>query len=553
MKRYLNWKYGLLLAIFIVSFGLMFFSAKKDSMTTDEGVHLFAGFTYLAEKDFRIDSEHPPLLKELGVLPLLFFEDLKVDLGSRWEKAGNFYCDFWQEARILGDRFVFENPSTILLAGRMVFIILTLILGLFGYFWANKIYGNKAGIFAAFLILFFPNILAHGRLINTDLGLTLFLFITVYFWGKFLKSPNVPKGLLSGLFLGLVLSSKYTGVILLPILIVLAISKLVLQKNLVNLSKYLVGLISVLIISFFVIWGSYFFNVSPPPKINDPLSTEIMKTTSYNVPTTYDFAFSKIRGIIIPKDFYKGFILVVRHALGGQSSYLLGQTSNQGWWYYFPVGILFKTPIPVFIFFLLAIIYFKKTKSKDIFDEYLLIIPPVIFLAFSMYSKADLGVRHILPIFPFLLVFASKSINLINFKKINVWAIFFGFLIVWYLASAITSFPNYIAYFNEFAGGPKGGYKIMTDSNLDWGQDVFRIKDYIQKNNLQNVYLVYGWDGDMYLEKNGIDFKPLSSGERNIKGNVIISASLYVDENYSWLKKYPSKQITPGVFLIDVN
>jgi len=553
MKRYLNWKYGLLLAIFIVSFVLMVFSAKSDSITTDEGVHLFAGYTYLTQKDFRLDPEHPPLLKELSAAPLLFFRDLKVNLDSCWEKAGNFYYDSWQEARNLGDRFLFENPDSILIAGRMVFIILTLILGLFGYFWANKIYGQRAGIFASFLILFFPTILAHGRLINTDIGVALFIFVSVYFWGKFLKSPSVLNGLLSGIFLGLVLSSKYTGVILVPILIVLAISKLVLQKNLLNLSKYILGFISVLIISFFVIWGSYFFTISAPPKINDPLSIEIMKVTTYNIPITYDNAFSKLRSIIIPKDFYKGFLLVGRHALGGQSSYLLGQTSNQGWWYYFPVGILFKTPIPIFIFFLLAIIYFRKAKSKDIFDEYLLIIPPTIFLAFSMYSKADLGVRHILPIFPFLLVFASKSINLINFKKINVWAIFFGILIVWYFTSAIMSFPNYIAYFNEFAGGSKGGYKIMTDSNLDWGQDVFRIKDYIQKNNLQNVYLVYNWDGDMYLEKYGIDFKPLSPGERNIKGNVIISASSYVGGDYNWLQKYPKTEITPGVFLVEVN
>ena len=104
MKK-ISVKYGLLLAIFIFSFVLIFLSAKKDSITTDEGVHLFAGYTYVTEKDFRLDPEHPPLLKELSAIPLLFFKDLKVNLDSHWEKAGNFYYDSWQEARILGDRF----------------------------------------------------------------------------------------------------------------------------------------------------------------------------------------------------------------------------------------------------------------------------------------------------------------------------------------------------------------------------------------------------------------------------------------------------------------
>ncbi len=543
----------ILISIFVISAVLLIISSKSDSVTTDEGVHLFAGYTYLTQHDFRLDPEHPPLLKELGALPLLFQKNLKFTLGDLWDKAGNFYYDSWREARALGDKFITENSENVIFISRLIFILLTLILGAFGYFWAKKLYGEKAGIFTAFLILFFPNILAHGRLINTDIGLTLFFFITIYFWGKFLKRPNIINIILSGLFLGLTLASKFTGIIILPILLILIITKLILQKNWKNWFKYLLGFIAAGFITFLIIWGTYGFSSEAPPKISRGLSVELNAWAPYTAPGTFDSFYQKIRPVLIPKYFYKGLVMVGVHAAGGHSAYLLNQTSKTGWWYYFPVAIFFKTPIPIFILLFLSIFYFRKIRAKDIFDEYLLIIPAVVFLAFAMYSKADLGIRHILPIFPFIFVSISKAINLIDFKKWRWATVGFIILIAWYLSSALTSFPNYIAYFNEFADGSYGGYKILTDSNLDWGQDVFRIKDYVEKKQINDYYLVYGWDGAQFLQKNGLKYKTLSSDER-VRGKVIISASSLVgDPGFSWLKVYPRTQITPGVFLISVN
>jgi len=316
----------------------------------------------------------------------------------------------------------------------------------------------------------------------------------------------------------------------------------------------LLGFIGAVIIAYFIILGSYGFSFQAPPKITQGLSTELNSFANYTAPSNFDSIYEKIRPILIPDYFFKGLVQVGVHAAGGHSSYLLGQTSGTGWWYYFPVTILFKTPIPIFIFLVLSIVYFKKVKNKDIFDEYLLIIPPIIFLAFAMYSKADLGIRHILPIFPFIFVFISKTINLIDFKKWRVATIGFIILLIWYFVSTLTSFPNSIAYFNEFAGGPNGGYKILTDSNLDWGQDVFRIKSYIKENNLENIYLVYNWNGNQYLMKHDLVYPNLPSDRRVSNANVIISASALVgDSGYDWLKVYPKTQITPGVFLVEVN
>ncbi len=567
MKKFLFGKV-ILIVLFLFTFLIMISAAKQNSSTTDESIHLFAGYTYITRNgphSFRLDPEHPPFLKEIAAVPLLFFHNIQIPIDGLWDKAGNFYYDSWQEARTLAENFLFSygnDADKLVFWGRFPFIILALLLGLASYYWSKKLYGEKAGIFAGFLILLMPNILAHGLLINTDLGLTLFLFLAIYFWTKFLKVPNWFNFLLSGLFVGMSFASKYTSVIVLPILIVLVLAKIFFyDKNLKSWLKYLGGFFGILVIGFVIIWASYGFSVQTPPAPIGSLSENIKLWTSFNVPNSLDGIFQKIRPILFPADFYKGFFLVGRHALGGHGSFLLGQTSNSGWWYYFPVAIWYKTPIPLFIFLILGIIFWKKLKAKESFDELVLLTAPIIFLAISMFSKADLGVRHILPIFPFLAVYASKSINLVDFRATKIIradvkklipALLFILLILWYLLSSISSYPNYLAYFNESSGGPRGGYKILGDSNLDWGQDIFRIKKYLDEHQINDGYILYPWDGNEALRYYGINLKPFPWEDRTIKGYVIVSATYFQLAELKWLEDFPREQITPGVFIFDL-
>lgn len=547
----------LLIFIFVFAFFLMIFSAKMDSQTTDEAIHLFSGLTYLTKNDFRLDPEHPPLLKELSALPILFFRDIRMTFDGLWDETGNFYYDGWHQARNLSEDFFYSwnNPEKLLFWGRLPFIFLTLILGYLAYYWTKKIYGQKAGIFAAFLTLLFPNILAHGRLINTDLGITLFIFFSVLTWGNFLKKPNFFNGLLAGISLGLVMAAKFTGLIMIPIFLALLILKIILdfQSAKRQWIKYLLGLVGTAIIAFLIVWLTYGFSIQAPPLPLGSLSNNIALWTNYQIPAIFDSIFDKVRFIMFPADFYKGMFLVLRHAASGHGSYLLGQISSSGWWYYFPVLIFYKTPIPIFIFLALSIVFWKKIRAKDVFDEILLIIPPIIFLVFSLFSKADLGIRHILPIFPFIFVFSAKSINLINFAKFKILTIIFLVSMLWYLISAIVGFPNYLAYFNEFAGGQRGGYRIVADSNLDWGQDIYRLKKYLTENKIEKIYIVYPWDGDVALRYYGINFEPLYPEDQNVKGPVVVSATYLQTEAYSWLKSYPFRQITPGLFLFNLD
>lgn len=548
----------------LLAFALLVISALKNSQTTDEGVHLYAGYTYLTKRDFRFDPEHPPLLKELGALPLLFVRDLKLPPEELWNGASDFYKDSWREARASGEIFLYSagnDAQRLLFWGRFPFIVLTIALGLFAFFWARKLYGAKAGVFAVFLMLFFPNVLAHGNLINTDLGLTLFIFAAVYFWGEYLQRPGWKNLCGSGIFVGLAFASKYTGILLLPILVVLIIERTLFDKSIRKLAKYSLGCAAVLIISFIIVWASYGFATDVPP----PRAQSLLESNAFSGgPTTValNAAFQKLRPMLFPAAYYKGLFYVGNHALTGHRAFLLGMRSGTGWWYYFLIAIFYKTPIPIFLLLVVAIAYFAKTASPDRFDEFLLITPAMIFLGLAMFSKTDLGIRHILPIFPFVFVFISKSIKLVFRpaaeveKKQPRRTIFpaLGFLLLglWYLYSAIASCPNYLAYFNEFAGGPKGGYRILTDSNLDWGQDLYRIKNYLAENNISRYYLIYSWDGEPALKYFGLEPLPLPRYSSEVTEKFVISATALQNGRFEWLKSHPARQLTPGVFIFDV-
>lgn len=552
-----------LTVVVLLAFALLIISAQKNSQTTDEGVHLYAGYTYLTKRDFRFDPEHPPLLKEVGALPLLFSRDLKLPPDELWNNAADFYKDSWREARSSGEAFLYSagnDPKQLLFRGRFPFIILTIVLGLFAFFWARKLYGSKAGVFAAFLTLLFPNILAHGNLINTDLGLTLFIFVAIYFWGKYLKSPNWRDLCLSGLFVGLAFASKYTSILLIPIFVILTIEKTLFDRRMKKLAKYSLGFAAVIIISFVMVWASYGFSTDVPPAT----SNSLLQSNAFSggaTTSTLNAIFQKSRPLLFPAAYFKGLFYVSNHALSGHRSFLLGMRSGTGWWYYFLIAIFYKTPIPIFLLLVVTIAYFAKTASPDRFDEFLLITPAVIFLGLAMFSKTDLGIRHILPIFPFVFVFISKSINLVFRpaaeveKKQPRRTIFpaLGFLLLglWYLYSAIASCPNYLAYFNEFAGGPKGGYRILTDSNLDWGQDIYRIKNYLAENNISRYYMIYSWDGDPALKYFGLQPLPLPRYSSEVTEKFVISATALQNGRFEWLKRYPARQITPGVFVFE--
>lgn len=243
----------------------------------------------------------------------------------------------------------------------------------------------------------------------------------------------------------------------------------------------------------------------------------------------------------------KGLTHVTLHSSLGHWAYLIGERSFTGFWYYFFVAFFFKTQIPLMIFIIITLFYVQK---KELYNESFIIVPILLFFIISMSNKINIGVRHILPVYPFMFLFVSR---LIDIKKLK-WMVVI--LSLWYLISALLIYPHYLAYFNEFAGGPNNGHKYLIDSNIDWGQDLKGLKEYLVKNNInEKIYLGYfGKDSPEYRK---IIYEQMPCYP--VKGIVAISVNLLqgLDEEQelcsSWLKNHkPIKKIGYSIFVYNI-
>lgn len=496
MKKYIFVAIVLLALEFSVQISL----SLSDSQTTDEGVHLSAGYTYLTRRDFRFNPEHPPLVKELAALPLLFAK-LNVPEDSKyWDKAGDFFYDSWRENRQFGEELLYglgNDAAKILLLSRIPMIAITVILGVAIFIISSRFWGAKGGLISLSLFVLDPLILGHGHLVTTDIAVSLGYLLAVYCFWLFLNHPSWKNVVLLGLAVGLAELAKFTAIIIFPSFLVLFLVFLMQNKiKLKETGKILGKLAVALLIVLLVISCGYFFTQ---------------------------------KGML--REYFKGLSMVFYHAGTGHSSFLLGETSKTGWWYYFPVLYFLKTPIPTLILVMLGTIFALKDKTN--FKRNLFIgLAALLFLGFAMTSKANLGLRHIMPIMPIFFVLAGSLAQ----AKIRCIQYIAAGAVVWLAVIFLFSYPYYFSYFNEFAGGAKNGYKVANDSNLDWGQDILRIKNYLSERGIENAFIDYSWDGDLSLDYYNIPHSPNKVLDNNFEGYAVISATSLQLDIYKWLR-----------------
>jgi hypothetical protein len=457
---------------------LMVSSARLKSPTMDEQNHIARGYAYLRTGDLRLNLPHPPLINSLSAAPLLLLPDLKLPTDSpNWERAHTitFATQFLWHAN--------QNADQILLVARLPIMLLAILLGCFVFGWARELHGPLAGLLALGLYVFDPNILAHGRLTTTDLGVTCFLLIAGYCFWRWLNHPTWRRLAAAGLTLGLALVSKYPALILMAILPLMGLAHILIGRQgevredttiaqrMRNLGAA-VGLMFVL--AGLVAWGVYGFEVGPVAE----------------------------GGIAVPIPTYiRGLQGVFRHLETGHLAFLHGDYFTTAQWDYFPVAFAIKTPLPTLILLCLSVGLMVKQRAWR--SAYPLLLPVLIYLAISLSSKSlNIGYRHILPLLPFLFVFASSVARSIELRKTPVAAACL-LLAVWYLVGSARIYPDYLAYFNELVGGPDNGWCYLVDSNLDWGQDLKGLERYMEREGLEEVYL--SWFGSTYPDAYGYD------------------------------------------------
>ena len=482
-----------LMVIFLLALSLQtILFMKEKSVTADEMIFIESGYKYLKTGNLNIDDVNPPLIMIISALPLLFM-NLTLEPNILPGSKGLEY----------GFNFLYynQNPDQILFWARFHILILSLMLALLVFRWAKDLYGPKAGLLALFFYVFSPTIISLSGLGTVDLGSTFFILLSLYLFWLFLKNPSFSRLVITSLVVGLAFCSKHTSLMLVPSFILISLiftlkkgfripNTWPLTKKYEKLRKAIFfGISSVVFIILLVATINivYMFKDTGTPIGNlpfvekevfksHPIFSKLINPYTAWIPTPLPYPFLRSIGSTLS-----------RTALTSKwPSYLMGQFSTEGWWYYYLFAFLIKTPIPFLFFLIFSIACIHRTKHIDWFNESFLIVPILVMFFMASMSNTQIGIRHILIVYPLLFIFVSKIVNFEVKQKLTI--IIAGVILgLWYVFSSVLVSPHYLAYFNEFAGGPKNGYRYLIDSNLDWGQDVKGLIKFMDQRGIDKI------------------------------------------------------------------
>ncbi len=466
-------------AFFIVLFVLeASVIAIKKSSTWDEPAHILAGYAHIREgMDYISPLNHPAFGRMLaGALPAAFLE-LDFDKNVRPEQAEG--SDFFPYSI----KFLYGNRvggDTVLFLSRLPNILLGALLGVYIFLWSEELWGLKGAYLSLFLYALSPNILSNAALATTDMPIAAFFFISSYYLFRLSKDGPSTKGIvMAAAMTALALTSKHTAFLLLAVVATAFIGNA--RKGFSRAALYYVFFAFIV---YAVVWAIYGFRFHSASPSYQALYWDRLALSGL----TPVFGFLRVIKFL-PEAYLYSVAGVLMGAGSGKLAFLMGKYSTEGWWYYFPVAFLIKTPIPVIFLLIAALLYLPKERGmKDVL--LFVVFPAALVFAAMSAQKVNIGIRHILPVYPFIFTLIGFAPNIRTQSMRAARAVFFG-CVLWYSYSAASIFPHDLAYFNEFIGGPGNGYRYLVDSNLDWGQDLKGLKAYMDEKNIGRIKLAY--------------------------------------------------------------
>ena len=495
------------LAICLVVLGIARIAATFPALflTNDEFGHFSSGLEYVANHVYRYDLEHPPLARAMAAaLPYL---DGRRPTGQP---------DRNRETEMVAVRS--GNPTRMVTLARTGMIPFFVLACCVVYLWSRHYFGNATAVLATALFTLLPPVLAHAGLATTDMALASCLgaaFLALLLWAE---SPTWKRTIVLGLAAAAAALSKFTSLLYLPAAAVLALLAYLAVEwpgkgPLVALIKERAAKFSVaVLIGALAIWAAYWF--------------------SFGYVSGWDLH-------LPAPEFFSGILTVLGHNNQGHTAWLLGQFSETGWWYYFPVVLAVKTPIG---FLLLAVLgawvcWRNRTRLR-----YLL---PAAFslgiLLPAMYGNINIGVRHILPVYLGLSIMAAMGLlRLAKWSATIKWTgALAGLVILWIAISGALSHPDYLAYFNELA--PAEREKVLVDSDLEWGQDIGRLSRRLRELGATQISM-----GSMlhvspeFLQWSGLPpIQPINP-VRRAEGWTVVSPTLDKTTQYGLFHRYPN-------------
>ena len=469
----------------------MFAAISRKGITNDEIVHIPAGYYHLIAGDFQLNNEHPPLIKMWAALPLLLIQPNESPPTAE-EKQGTFNGLTWSYEH----RFWQSNQSRferILFWSRAMMIVLTVVLGVLIFAFARSLFGSHAAAIAVALYTLEPTVLAHGRLVHTDLPAALAFLCFFFALRIYFQATTTRNALLLALASGLALLTKFSMIVLLPVLGCLALMGFALAPRFNESRKRVLLHAGILVCLVWVMVNAAYRFQGPPVVRGDVEWVEARSPEASDKWLTFFHLGSRI----VPTYYLFGQYNVMLHNRDGHAASLLGQYGTQGWWYYFPLAFALKTSLP-FLIVTLAALGWALWRFFGRRDERILwlLIPIAIYAALSMTSHINIGIRHFLPVYPFFFIAGGALIErLLRVRYARHLAIALVVLAFgWMSAEALRAYPDYLPYMNQLASAhPHWWY--LSDSNVEWGEDGRALADYLHARGETEVVgaLAGGW------------------------------------------------------------
>lgn len=454
-------------------------AARRLTVTHDEYWHLPVGYLNLQTGKFDYENLNPPLVRMWSALPLVVV-GAEPPSASEVGKTGEFGDDFVDAN---GDRYWF-----LLTLSRCMTILLSVATGALLAYWAQQLFGWKSACLVAVLWAFSPTVLASATLVTMDVGVTFFFVLTLFILWKFAERPSWSWAIALGFALGLAQLSKFTAVLLIPFCPLLWLLLRWRNESVPRpgpaqvLGQWaLAGALCVVTIN-----AGYLFHGSFQRMGDYSFQSQSLKGMLERAP------FLGGLPVPLPRDYVLGIdrqkmVMEQQHPV-----YLDGEWTLQGFRTFYAKALLYKLSHGTQVLVAAAAIFllFPAGKPRNWRTQAFLLCPVVALFVLGSLSTMQLGLRYVLPVFPLMLLFAAQSAqwcepgqHLVRFAVVVAAAA----LLPW----SSNIHPHYLAYFNELSGGPGSGHQHLLDSNIDWGQDLRALKEYLDEHQIDRVGLAY--------------------------------------------------------------
>ena len=534
-----------------------------ESLTFDEGDHIFAGYMMWHSGDYGLNPEHPPLVKLVATLPLLQENLWLPPLQQRWFKS---------EAYRDGRDFMERNDGPrhrLLFRMRLAAGVFAVGLSVMVFLMGSKLFGESAGLLALLLVVFEPNVMANSDLVTTDMGVACFFLATIYCFYRYARQPSVIRLLLTGLAAGLTLSAKHSGILLAPMLLGLTLVEIACAER--GRHKRMAGILSggfaaIVVLAVVVLWAFYGFRYAARPAgllMNPTLSEYAAPLTGMNGWVIGHVANWRL----LPESYLMG-MTDIHYAAQQYPIFLLGHDYAHGVWWYFPVALSIKTTLGLIGLEVLAGIALIGRQLRHGRELAYLVVPGAIYLGVAILSGMNIGTRHVLFLYPLAALLAAAGVTALA-QHSRRWLWIGGGLVAFHVISAMAIFPAEMAYGNEAWGGTANTHKYLSDSSVDWAQQLPHIKQWVDAHPGEECWLAYSAYPDLRPQAYGIPCHPLPTAHteweilptevpETIHGNLLLSADdleacdwpsdqLNVFERFRWMPM--AEQIDHSVFV----